>query len=230
MLVLFDVDATLISTAGVGMRALEKAGKHLHGESFDASTTEYAGRLDPLIFGDLLSNNGIEPTADALDSLRRGYAEHLVVLLDEPGAARVLPGVRELLDRLGTIDGLVIGLLTGNFPETGAIKLRACGIEPDSFAIRVWGDESPRVPPAREHLPPVALDRYQRLTGQSLDPRHGVVIGDTAHDISCAHASGMRALAVATGYFGVSELASADRAVADLSDTDSIVSWITGSL
>lgn len=226
MLVLFDVDATLISTAGVGMRALEAAGKLLHGESFDAASTEYAGRLDPLIFGDLLTNNRVEPTAEALAALRRGYAEQLKVLLAEPGIASVLPGVPALLDRLAGVDGLVVGLLTGNFPETGAIKLEACGLELDRFVIKVWGDESPHDPPAREHLPPVAMDRYQELTGSALDPSRGVVIGDTAHDISCAQASGLRALAVATGYFDVQALSAADWAVPDLSDTDAVTRWI----
>lgn len=226
MLVLFDVDATLISTSGVGIRALDRAGRRLHGPAFDASTTEYAGRLDPLIMADLLIANGIEPSVERIALLRQGYRAELEHELATPGVASILPGVATLLERLATVEGLVIGLLTGNYQDTGEVKLRACGVDLAPFIIRVWGDESPHVPPAREHLPLVALDRYHGHVGRALDPARGVVVGDTIHDISCARACGLRSIGVATGMYSLEQLAHADLAVRDLSETDAIASWI----
>ena len=46
-LLLFDVDGTLISTSGVGIRAMELAGRDLFGSRFVVDGTEFAGRLDP---------------------------------------------------------------------------------------------------------------------------------------------------------------------------------------
>lgn len=228
MLVLFDVDATLISTSGVGIRALERAGRQLHGPGFDATTTEYAGRLDPLIMADLLRANGIEPSAEGIVALRRGYRAELEHELRTPGVASILPGVATLLERLGTVESLVIGLLTGNYQDTGEVKLRACGVDLAPFVIRVWGDESPHTPPARDHLPLVALERYLAHVGSPLDPARGVVVGDTVHDIACARACGLRSIGVATGMYTLQQLAHADLAVPDLSETDAIVSWIVG--
>jgi phosphoglycolate phosphatase-like HAD superfamily hydrolase len=57
-----------------------------------------------------------------------------------------------------------------------------------------------------------------------------VVIGDTPHDIDCAHAHGCRALAVATGGSSADELRShhADLVVDDLSDSQALARWILG--
>jgi phosphoglycolate phosphatase-like HAD superfamily hydrolase len=55
-----------------------------------------------------------------------------------------------------------------------------------------------------------------------------VIIGDTPADVDCAHASGARCLAVATGHFGIDALraAGADLAVSDLRDTEHLLTWI----
>jgi phosphoglycolate phosphatase-like HAD superfamily hydrolase len=52
-----------------------------------------------------------------------------------------------------------------------------------------------------------------------------VLIGDTPLDVVAAHEGGARAVAVATGPFGQSDLAAAgaDAVLADLRDTDAVV-------
>ncbi len=228
MLILFDIDATLITTGGVGVRAMADAGRELHGEAFTSDGVEFSGRLDPLILADLLVRNGREPTRDSLEAMRGAYRRHLVRCLAAPGDRRMLPGVGTLLDALGDIPGLTLGLLTGNFADTGSMKLRACGIDPERFGIRVWGDESPHEPPARDHLPPVAMARYRERFGRDAEPSRVTIIGDTVHDVRCARAHGCRALAVATGRYSLSDLASAGahHAVPTLADTPEILAWL----
>jgi len=231
VLVLFDVDATLITTARAGIFAMGHAGRERFGDRFDEHAVDYSGRLDPLIIHDLLSAHNIEPTPDAVDDFHAGYKQHLDTLLNpadgSPSPARPCPGVPELLDALDRTTGLTLGLLTGNFEDTGTIKLNAAGIDLERFDIRVWGDHSPHTPPARDHLPPIALERFHQRTGEPIDPAHVTVIGDTPHDISCALANNCRALAVATGIFDLDQLDHAHRAVPDLADTDDILNWIT---
>lgn len=230
MLILFDIDATLIKTSGLGIRAMGLAGRELFGENFDERKAEYAGRLDPLIISDLLKAHGIEENGSNVTRFRAGYRRHLETLLSVPGTGNACPGVPDLLARLREKAGVTIGLLTGNFPETGRVKLRACGIDVEQFRVCAWGDESPHVVPARDHLPPVAMARHARATGAAVDPRRVTIIGDTPHDIGCARAHGCRSLGVATGMFGVGSLqdAGADRAVGDLSDTRDVVGWLVG--
>lgn len=225
MLILFDIDATLITTGGVGVRAMGDAGRELYGESFTEHRVEYAGRLDPLIIEDLLRDNGQAPTPANARAMREGYRRHLARrLVDAP--ARPLPGVTELLAALRLRSECTLGLLTGNFAETGSMKLRACGLDPEWFTIAVWGDHSPHAPPRREHLSGVGLSRYRERHGRV--PGRAVIVGDTPHDVSCALAGGCECLGVATGRFGLEELrrAGAHRTEADLSNTGAILAWL----
>jgi phosphoglycolate phosphatase-like HAD superfamily hydrolase len=233
MLVLFDVDATLITTSRAGIDAMGRHGRSSVGDHFDEHAVEYSGRIDPLIIKDLLLAHDLEPTPERIEAFRLGYKSHLTELLNPTtgvSPAKPCPGVPELLDALEAEDGLTLGLLTGNFPDTGAVKLAAAGIDIERFAIRVWGDDSPHDPPSRDHLPGVALERWHERSGEPIDPAHVLIIGDTPHDIACARAHDCRVLAVATGAFSVDELARADRAVEDLSATEDLVGWITAPL
>lgn len=228
MLILFDVDATLLTTSRAGIAAMGHAGRALFGPSFSEHTVEYAGRLDPLIIVDLLRAHGVEPSPAEVTRFRAGYRDHLRALLASGDLARPCAGVPALLAALRERSTAVVGLLTGNFPETGAIKLRAAGIEPDDFPIQVWGDDSPHHPPAREHLPAVGLARYRARYERAIVGADITIVGDTPHDIACARAHGCRSLGVATGMFGVEQLvaAGADHAVKDLSSTQEIVRWL----
>lgn len=237
MLILFDVDATLITTSRAGIAAMGLAGRERYGPAFDESRVSYAGRLDPLIIADLLRAHAVEVSDEEVSSFRRAYREHLERLLRTPGLAKPCPGVLDLLAALETRGvrggaagegGGAMGLLTGNYPETGAIKLRASGVDPDRFIIQVWGCDSPHAPPSREHLPAVGMLRYKARFGRPIDPARVTVIGDTPLDIGCAKAAGCRSLGVATGPFGVEDLhdAGADLALPDLSETSRVLEWL----
>lgn len=227
MLILFDIDATLLVTMRAGVRAMEEAGRVLHGPEFTFAGVEFAGRLDPLILRDLLSRNGVDPTAEAVGRMKAEYVRRLPGWLSRPGATRALPGVHALLDALEARGGVTLGVLTGNFEASGMMKLRAAGLDPERFAVRVWGDESPRGAEAsRRDLPPVGLARYRARTGR--EASGAVIVGDAPHDVDCARAHGLRSLGVATGLHGEEELsaAGASRVVRDLSDTPEIVRFL----
>lgn len=229
MLILFDIDRTLLETDAAGMSCLLDAGRSLFGPGFTIDGVPFGGRLDPLIIRDILAASGIEHTPDRALAMRRGYHERMTRVMSRPGSARALPGTTELVEALGAIEQLSIGLLTGNFEETGRLKLAAAGFDTDRFPIRVWGDDSPFDPPAREHLPPVGIDRYTAVKGVRPEAEDVVIIGDTVHDVACGLAHGCRVLGVATGHDPADTLAraGAHRVVDDLSDTRGIMAWIT---
>ncbi|MBL8762981.1 MAG: haloacid dehalogenase-like hydrolase [Phycisphaerae bacterium] len=230
MLILFDIDATLLTTTRTGVRALERAGRDRFGPAFSVERTEFAGRLDPAIIRDLLRDNGAALTPAHEDALRDGYARHLVPLLATPGICRPLPGVPELLAGLFARADVTVGLLTGNFRHTGCIKLRACGIDPDQFHLSVWADDAVPDRPNRADLPPVALRRFRERHGRDIAPARVTIIGDTPHDVRCARVHGCRVLAVATGSYGIEELTAsgADRVVPNLSATEDVIRWLVG--
>lgn len=228
LLILFDIDATLISTSGIGIKAMEDAAREAFG-AVDLSDVEYAGRLDPLIVADIFRRAGAERSLEAVASFRAAYGEGLRRWLGKPGiVAAALPGVMDLVAALREREGVTMGLLTGNYRETGSIKLRACGIEPDEFPLAVWGDESANDPPDRADLPPIAMTRYRAMRGNEIPPRRVTIIGDTPHDVRCARVHGCRSLGVATGRYTVAQLqaAGADLAVGDLSVRHRVMDWL----
>lgn len=227
-LILFDIDATLLLTGGAGVGAMGRAGRRLFGDHFSSEGVDFAGRIDPLLIRELLERNGVEPTRDHLVAFRSVYRDTLEADMAASTKHHALPGARELVQAVHGGPGSALGVLTGNFAETGTIKLRRCGFDPELFAVSVWGDDSPHDPPSRDHLPEVALARFDAAYGRRPDPSRVTIVGDTPHDVQCAKANGCRSLGVATGRYSTDDLtrAGADRAVADLRQTGDLASWL----
>lgn len=227
MLILYDIDMTLLETDHVGIGIMERVGAACFGEGFTTRGVEFGGCLDVDIIKRLLTHNGVEPTIERVDRVREGYRDGLAAL--GSGWARPLGGAMELLAYTMSMDERpTIGLLTGNFPETGAIKLRAAGYDPGVFEVCAWGDDAPFEDPKRHHLPPVAMDRMAERGTPIADPASVLIIGDTVHDVACARAHGCTVLGVATGHHTGEQLkdAGADRVVENLSDTRRVGAWI----
>lgn len=226
---LFDVDLTLLCTSRGGIGAMELAGRELFGSGFTADGVTFAGSIDPLIVRTLLDRNGVAPTPDLIERFKARYADLLRDRLSDASLCRTLPGVMELLDVLRSEAHVVLGILSGNFARTGRLKLAACGIDPGMFRLQVWGDDSPHEPPARDHLPIIAMERYREVFGRPIEPDCVTIVGDTVHDVRCARVNGCRCLGVATGPDSVETLleAGAAWAVADLSGTALVAGWLT---
>ena len=224
MLILFDIDGTLLLTQKAGMHAMLDGGRELFGDHFTIEGVEFSGRLDPLIWNDLAAKNGVPNHNGEHERFRAVYARHLRRRLNENPTAMLLPGVRSLVDSLRLHAHVTIGLLTGNYPETGRLKIERAGLHPDLFLVAAWGIDGD----SRRDLPPVAIRRYVELTRRSLHAGDVVIIGDTPHDIDCARCHGCRSIGVATGYFSMTQLreAGADLAVENLSEVEEVIAWL----
>jgi phosphoglycolate phosphatase-like HAD superfamily hydrolase len=229
-LLLFDIDATLLLTSGGGMAAMEETGRELFHPGFSVQGIDFAGRLDPLLYREMMAANKVQHREGAESEFRVLYAAKLKARL-AANPARALPGTHELVGALRARDARsrpMLGLLTGNYAETASLKLSSCGFDAKWFEVCAWGDDSPHDPPAREHLPPVAMSRFRERVGREVDPARVTIIGDTPHDVRCAKVNGCRVLGVGTGKFSVERLleAGADHAVSTLEDTRAIMSWL----
>ncbi len=222
-LVLFDIDGTLLLSDGAGLTAMEEAGRSLFGEAFAIRGIDCAGRLDPLIFREMALANGVDEPDQHHDAFREQYHELLEARLGTTHRSRALPGVPELLEALAAADDLTLGLVTGNYPETGWLKVRSAGLAETPFEITAWGCDGA----TRRDLPRVAMEQFQERFDRPLEGDQVIVIGDTPHDIDCAKANGCRVIGVATGpSFERADLAEADLVVDDLSDTCQLLEWI----
>lgn len=226
MLVLFDIDGTLLLTGGAGTRSMQEAARELFGPRFAFDGVEVAGRIDSAIWSDVARANGIVDPEARHASFRDAYVRHLARRLATEPTVEALPGVRQLLDALREFELLTLGLLTGNYPESGRLKIEAAGLDMSWFPVAAWGCDAA----TRRELAPLAMSRHEALTGRTLEAGQVVVVGDTPHDVDCARANGCRSLAVATGWHEAGDLAAcgADLVVDDLSRTDSLVKWILG--
>ncbi|MCC6409162.1 MAG: haloacid dehalogenase-like hydrolase [Planctomycetes bacterium] len=225
-LVLFDLDGTLLLTRRAGWEAMLEACEALFGRRFRHEHTRIDGNLDPVIWRGLCAENDIADPERHHDRFRSEYAARLAAKLADPARTERLPGTLELVDALEREPGVALGVLTGNYPETGARKLLAAGFDPARFPTAAWGSDAPN----RPALLPVALARHRAARGVELAPERVVVIGDTPWDVECAKTHGARSLAVATGRYDVDTLARAgsDLAVRELADTAQLVAWILG--
>ena len=228
-LVLFDIDGTILLTAGAGRRAIVAALEEEIPYSDAFERVRFDGKTDPQIVVELLEAAG-EPgphAAERVAAVCRRYVTHLARELALPTTrTRLMPGVAPLLDRLEREDGMVVGLLTGNVAEGAALKLRSGGIDPGRFRVGAYGSDSSR----RPELPAIAARRAEPYFGRVPEGSEVVIIGDTPADVHCGQGIAARAIAVATGGYSIADLeACGPHAVfADLSDTERVLEAILG--
>ena len=226
-LVLFDIDGTLLLTAGAGRRAITEALSDEVDDPAAFSGIRFDGKTDPQIVVGMLALAGQEETheSERVRRLCQRYVGLLARELERPATRTTLmPGVAPLLDRLEHTPGVLLGLLTGNLAEGAALKLRSGGIDPSRFRLGAYGSDAAH----RPALPPIAARRAERWFGRVPSGPEVVIIGDTPADIHCGTGISARAVAVATGGFSVAELtACGPHAVfEDLSDTELVLEAI----
>lgn len=200
-LILFDVDGTLVDTAGAGRRALGRAFRSVFGvDSFDARTQSvaFAGLTDLKIIAALAEAVGVP--GPRLDASRQAlYQAYFDALREEMARQdprrRVLPGVLPLLKELDLRADVFLGLLTGNLERGARAKLEPFGLN-RYFPDGGFGSDHA----VRREVARLAREKLSRRSGIRFSPSQVTVIGDTHHDVECARANGYRAIAVDSGW------------------------------
>ncbi|MHB1431122.1 MAG: HAD family hydrolase [Streptosporangiaceae bacterium] len=238
ILVLWDVDFTLVDAGGSGRRLYQLAFADLYGADLPpaAAGAVMAGRTDRAIALDVLALAGIpDPRAEVArleDALSRlapeithVVAEHGVVL---PGAEAALAALAATANRPADA-GLLArqSVLTGNVRALAEAKLTPLGLAKHlDLEIGAYGNEHE----IRAELVHLARERATAAYGEDYRGRATVLIGDTPLDVRAALSTGARAIAVATGMFTVDQLAEAgaDVVLPDLTDTGRLLAALAG--
>ena len=202
-LLLFDIDGTLIRSAGAGKKAMERSFETIYGVQEGLRDIPMMGRTDPSILDEAIRSHHLDESNHKKAQFRNLYFKLLEdeIKIDRPGK-KVCTGVHSLLQNLEQREDTILGLLTGNWRQSGLIKLHHFGID-GFFKIGAFADDSP----IRNELPPIAVGRAEKLKGKSISQDYVFVIGDTPLDIQCARPSGVKTVAVATGMHTVDQLA-----------------------
>lgn len=193
VLLLFDIDGTLLRVTGGSRRALLEAVSTVTGSSVSIDGVSFAGRTDPAIFRDVLAKNEIAVAAPDFNAILQTYAEVAQETI-RPTDVEVLPGVCRLLAVLGRRRDVALGLVTGNVRPVANHKLEVAGLR-EPFLAGAFGSDHSK----RKSLPPLAIQRVADQTAIAFSRETTVVVGDTPHDIRCAQQSGLRSVAVCTG-------------------------------
>ncbi|MDP3071931.1 MAG: HAD family hydrolase [Opitutaceae bacterium] len=225
ILLLWDIDGTLIASGGAGLTALQAALKNVFDLDGSLADIDFAGRTDTWIMREVFRKFSLPATEANFTRFFDGYLAALPTALRNPHA-RVLPGVREILRAATEHDVFAQGLLTGNRRGGAQAKLAHHGLW-EHFAFGAFGDDSEQ----RNDLGPHALRRARETHGTDFPAARTWIIGDTPHDIACGRAIGARTLAVATGGSTLEQLRAhaPDALVETLADTAAVLALLTSS-
>ncbi|WP_431681211.1 haloacid dehalogenase-like hydrolase [Kitasatospora sp. KL5] len=219
LIVLWDIDHTLIDNAGVSKEIYAAAFTALAGAS-PAVPASTEGRTDRMIMQDMFRRHHLpEPSWAAINEALSAAGEERFGVLRRRGTA--LPGAREALKAASSQEGWVSSVLTGNIAANARVKLSAFGLDMlVDLPVGAYGADAVE----RSDLVAVARARVQRDRGLPADTPV-VLVGDTPRDVEAALATSSGIIAVATGIHSQAELEAAGATVvlADLSDTEDVL-------
>jgi len=199
---LFDIDGTLVTTGGVGRRAVERAFGRQHGRPEACSQIRFDGMTDRSITRLGLEAIGVHPSDEAIEALLATYVAELQAELriSTREQYRVHSGVHEAIAAAAE-RGMALGLGTGNIEEGARLKLEHVDLY-RHFSFGGFGsDHELRVELIRR-----GAERGAAQLGRPLVECRVLVIGDTPKDVDAARGIGAESLGVGTGSFTAQQL------------------------
>jgi phosphoglycolate phosphatase len=239
-LVLWNIDLTLVDVARVERAAYAEAFRKVTGRPLVA-LPQMVARTDSEIFFEALALNEARPepapdqaAADRADAanqeLLARYTSELEAAFDAridllPAQGRALPGAREAVAAVAGLPGVVQSVLTGTIRPNAVAKLRAFGMD-RFFDFDIAGFGSDVYPMGAQLLR--SRGRMAEKYGGDIAAIAAVYLGDSGRDVEAARVGGAHSIAVASGRSTVGELreAGADLVLADLADTEAVVSAV----
>jgi phosphoglycolate phosphatase len=226
LLVLWDVDHTLIENHGVNKEIYACAFEILTGQrpEHPANTD---GRTEPEIMRNMLTMHGIEPAADYVGRMPEALESATlskVAALRERG--HELPGARAALTALQAESGIIQSVLTGNMKPDAIAKLSAFQLDGFiDFEVGGYGSDDE----IRANLVSVAQERASAKYGVRFDKANTVLIGDTPRDVQAGLDGGAHVIGVASGSDSVEALRAegAEIVLPDLQGTPSVVAAVS---
>lgn len=199
---LFDIDGTLVTTGGVGRRAVDRAFERAHGRADACSLIRFDGMTDRSITRLGLEAIGVSPTDQAIDQLLDIYLGELEaeLKLSTPEQYRVHVGVPEALSA-ASARGMALGLGTGNLEHGARLKLEHVGLY-RHFSFGGFGSDHE----LRVELIRVGAERGAQKLGKPVSACRVVVIGDTPKDVDAARGIGAESIGVGTASFSAQQL------------------------
>ncbi|BDH79820.1 hypothetical protein MTTB_11990 [Methanothermobacter tenebrarum] len=215
MVVLFDIDKTLLIGSHCHFHSFKQAFKDLYGENITLDIPNLQGMTDKQIIYHVAKKNSIKISDfnDIIDRIVEHYKENV-----KREKIRPLRGTREVLNILEDMR-IPTGIVTGNIEEIAWIKLKKAGFS-DYFGFGAFGDEGCQ----RSTLLGLALKRAGKIHNK-INPKESIMVGDTPRDIQAGKKVGTITVGVATGDFTIEDLkkAGADHVLKSLEEKEKFI-------
>jgi phosphoglycolate phosphatase len=225
LLVLWDIDLTLIKTDGVATEAYAEAVRETIGTDWRGDMS-FNGLTERAMAARVLRMHDVEPDAALLARFLTNIER---ALLDRAAATKArgqaLPGAQAALQAVAAEPDVRQSVLTGNVRSVAEMKLQAFELNPwIDFTIGAYGDDEVE----RNALIPHAWRRTEARYGRTYSPARTVVIGDTVRDVEAALTHDAAVVAVASGTTPAADLRGAGAKVVldDLADTGRVLAAI----
>jgi phosphoglycolate phosphatase len=201
-LFLFDLDGTLVTTHGAGLRALRQTFLDLFEIKDAILGYSPAGKTDLSIFRELVQTHLRRDITPA--ESEKITSEYLKNLSENMQTADVAPlsGVMDFVHYLSGLPDAVVGLGTGNLEKGARVKLDPTGLNP-YFPFGGFGSDAED----RAEILRCGYRRAEERVKSKIPSDHVYVIGDTPLDVKAARRAGFRAVAVASGDSAYQDLA-----------------------
>lgn len=225
LLVLWDIDQTLIKVNGVATEAYAEAVRETIGSAWRGDMS-FNGLTERAMAARVLRMHDVEPDAEMLARFLTNLERSLLARAKETKArGYALAGARAALEALATNGDARQSVLTGNIRTVAEMKLQAFDLHGwIDFGIGAYGDDAVE----RNALIPYAWRRAEERYKQTYEPARTVILGDTVRDVEAALTHGAAIVAVASGTTSVADLraAGAQVVLSDLADTAQMLAAI----
>ena len=218
ILMLFDIDGTLVQGAKSHYQAYIEAVKKFYGMEDYVHSVNAAGKSDKLILREILTLGGLtteeiqKDFQNCLDFMTDYYLKNV-----QYEDIHVFDGTIELLEELKR-KNVLLGLVTGNLEPIAYAKLGKAGLD-TYFSFGGFGSDNAD----RSLMVKKALSIAKNQRGFKGDKIF--VVGDTPRDVEAAQAYNLKIIAVATGMYSVKELrdCGADYVIENFKNLDKIL-------
>ena len=218
ILMLFDIDGTLVQGAKCHYKAYIEGVKKFYGMEEYVHSINAAGKSDKLILQEILTLGGL-----TAEEIQKNFQNCLDFMTDyylknvQNENIRVLDGTAELLEELQR-KNVLLGLVTGNLEPIAYAKLGRVSLD-GYFSFGGFGSDNAD----RSLMVKKALIIAKNQLGFNGDKIF--VIGDTPRDVEAAQAYNLKTIAVATGMYSTQELrdCGADYVIENFKNKDKIL-------
>jgi phosphoglycolate phosphatase-like HAD superfamily hydrolase len=189
---MFDVDGTLVNSAGFDAELYAEAARSVLRVEVDEDWHSYRQSTDSGILAEILERAGLrDPNGELQAAVKRRFIELTRAYLSRHcSVVREIPGAKVLLEELQETPGYRVAIATGGWVETAALKLRQIGIEPTGLPFATASDAT-----ARARIMQIAEQRALR----GAPAANRTYFGDKIWDKNASAELGYRFVAIGRG-------------------------------